>query len=154
MGQRRDLGHRVDFPHHVGAMRKADQPDLLVQQIFKLGWIQMPRLWVDLPFTDLDPPLGQPPPWAGVGLMVLVGHDDRLTGLHHLAEGLCQHIGVLRGRGAKAQLCRCHAEDRSHAGAGLVHLLSAKAARLVGGVGLHLSLGVKRCNRSITWRQV
>ena len=24
MGQRRDLGHRVDFPHHVGAMGKAD----------------------------------------------------------------------------------------------------------------------------------
>ena len=41
----------------------------------------MPRLWIDLPFADFDPPLGQPTPWAGVGLMVLVGHDDRFTGL-------------------------------------------------------------------------
>ena len=124
-------------------MREADQPDILVQEVFELCRIEMPGLWVDLPFTDLDPPLGQPAPRAGIGLMVLIGHDDRLTGLHHLAESLRQHIGVLRGGGAKAQLLRRHVKDRGHAGAGFVHLLPTKAAGLIGAVGLHLSLGVE-----------
>ena len=98
---------------------------------------------VQFPLAHLDAALGQTAPGAGIGLVILIGDDDGLARLQHLPKGLRQHIGVLGGRGAKAQLIARNSEDRGHARAGLIHFLSAKARGGVVRIGLHFALGVE-----------
>ena len=43
---------------------------------------------VDLPFADLEPFVGKPPPGTRIGLVILVGDNDRIARLHPLPEGL------------------------------------------------------------------
>ena len=143
MGQGGDLDHRVDLPHHVRAMRKAYQPHAVVQQPLQVRRVQRAGLGVDAPLAQLDAAFGQAAPGAAVGLMVLVGDDDGLARLHPLAKGLGQHIGVGRGRGAETDLVALDPHQRGQAAAGLVHLLAAQAAGVIGAVGLHLALVVE-----------
>ena len=54
---------------------------------------------IDLPFPNLDPLVGQPPPDARIGLVVLIGHDNRPAGpAQPVPHGLGQHKGVGAGR--------------------------------------------------------
>ena len=138
-----DLRHRVDLCHHVRTMREADQPHLVVQQGLQIFGVQVPCVGVDLPLPHLETTVRQPPPRAGVGLMILVRHNDRIPGPHLLREGLRQHIGILGGGRPEGKLMRFHAQHGRQPPARLVHLFARKAARLVGGIGLHLALRVE-----------
>ena len=139
-----DRGDIVDLADDVRAMRESNKPDLAVRHQGRQACrIEMPGLGVDLPLADLDPLALKPPPEARIRLVILVGDDNRLTRFQPLADGIGEHKGVSRGRGAEAELILLDIQHRRQAGAGLVHLLACDARDLVGRVGLDLARSVE-----------
>ena len=142
MGQRGDFRDRVQLSHHVGAMRKTDEADVFIQEGLKIGGVQMTGLRVDRPFADLDPLVRQATPGAGVGFVVLIGDDDRLTRLHELTKRLRQNIGVLGCGGAKAQLFGGNPHYSGEAAARIVHFSARQLGGGIGRIGLDLAFDI------------
>ena len=103
----------------------------------------MTGLGVDLPFAHFDPRLRQPPPCAGIGFVVLICDDNRVTGFQPFAKGLCQNIDILRGRGTKGEFVCVHAKHAGKALAGFVHLVATDLTCRKGPVGLHFAFAVE-----------
>ena len=85
-----DGGDVVDFPHDIGAMGHANETRLVAQQRRQIVCIQMARFGINGPLPPLDASGGQPPPSAGIRLVVLIGHNDRIARTNDVAfYGLC-----------------------------------------------------------------
>ena len=112
MGHCGDRFYIIYGGYHIGTMGKTDKLDLIVEQLCQILQPQIAGFRVDCPFAHLDPLFGQPAPDAGVGLMVLICHDNRLSGLQPAAHSIGQHIGVGAGRRAKRQFMPGYAQHR------------------------------------------
>ncbi len=117
----RDLGDGMDFTHDVGAVRHGDEADLVVEQRAEGSEIEAAGVGRDGPFAHLDALAGETPPGAGIGLVILIGDDDGVAGLEQAAEGMAQHIGIGRSRGAEMDPVGRHPEGGAHALIGFVH---------------------------------
>ena len=136
-------GNIVGGADDVGAVREAHQPDPFVEKGAQAGRVEQAALGVETPFAHFDAGGFEAAPGTGVGLVILVGDDDGITGAEVFGKGVGEDVGVLRGRGAKGQLIAFHAEGGGQTVAGFVHLFTAETRGVVGAVGLHLALGVE-----------
>ena len=143
MRHRDNLGDRIFLADNVRAMRKTDEFDRPVQKLCQSSGVELAQLGVDMPFTHLDPAVSKAAPDAGIGLMILIGDDDRITRAEHRGKSLGQDIGVLACRGAEAQLIRLDIHQRGKAGLRLVHFLTASTRSRKEAIGLDLAFGVK-----------
>ena len=98
---------------------------------------------IDAPFAHLYSFGLQPPPGPGIGLVILIGHDDGVARLQPLAKCVGQNIGVLRRRRPEAHLVGVHPQHCGQPDTGLVHLLARHAAGVERSVGLHLAFAVE-----------
>ena len=89
--------HRVDRGGDVGRMGHREQAGALADHVVEIGGIEQPGCRVDSPFPHHDAGVGQTPPGATIGLVILVGDDDLVTVVPHRAHRPGQHIGVLAG---------------------------------------------------------
>ena len=138
-----DRFHIVDLAHDVRAMREADQFDLPVdQKVLQFGGVQMTGLSVNLPFSDLEPFVGQTAPRAGICLVILIGYNDCIARRQMLPERLRQNVSILRGRGAKGQLVRIDAHHGCQTRTRLVHFVTRQPGCLVRRIRLHFALRI------------
>ena len=143
MAHRGDGFYIIYGRYHIGTMRKTHQFDLIIQQLCQIVQLQQPGGGINRPFTHLHAFVGQPAPDTRICLVVLIGHNDRLPGLQPAAHRIGQHIGIDAGGRAKRHLVPGHAQHRGQTAAGLVHFSAAQLRHRIGGIGLHLALGVK-----------
>ncbi len=140
---RRDV---VDLSHHVRRMREGDQRHLPVRQQLAQGFGIEMAVRVHAPLADLDPVGGEPAPGPRVGLVVLIGHDDRAAARTRgdpLANRVRQHVDVRGGRGSEGELVGVEPQHRREPPAGLIHLLAARGRDRIGHVGLYFALPVE-----------
>ena len=79
-------------------MGKGDQLDLTIcKQGRQIRRVQVARLWINAPFTNVDTRIGQTPPTAAIGFMILIGDNNRITVRHAGPQGMGQDIGIQRG---------------------------------------------------------
>ncbi len=138
-----DASHIIDRTHNIRAMREHHKRHIPLQELGKVIKVQLAHLGINPPLKDIDAILSQPPPRAAIGLVVLIGHNNALARLDPFAHRLCQHIGILRGRGPKRHLMRGNPQHFRQTPARLVHLLATQARRRIGRIGLHFAFGVK-----------
>ena len=138
--------------HDVGAEGETDQPGPVADQRFEILDSQLASLRIDPPLLDHRAELRQPPPAADIGLMILVGNDNLVTGFEQGPDRLGQDVEIHCRRRAQRQLVQVAVQ---HAGHGLVtgfHGFTGLDGSLEGAVGLNLGILEKPCRRSLTWR--
>ena len=124
-------------------MRKTDQRDGVIQHRGQIVGIQASRGRIDRPFANAHPVFRQSTPGAGIGLVILIGDDDRLAGPDPAPHRLGQNIGVLRSRRPERHLVPFHTQHLRKPRPRLVHLLAPQTRRLIGRVGLHLAVAIE-----------
>ncbi len=105
-------------------MREGDKPDLVVKQVVERFERQMAGRVVDLPLADFGAHGLKPPPGTGVGLVILIGDDDRIPRLQPAGECLAEHIGVVRSRRADMHPVHRHVERFGETGIAQIHGLA------------------------------
>src|SRR5215469_1152256 len=118
-------------------MRKRQQPRAIGEQPFELRFLQHTALRVHPPFAHRDSERREAPPAAAVSLVILVGNDHLIARLEQAAEGLRQHVRVLRGRRAEVHFLRRNAKIFGEAFPRCVHPLAGLGGGGEGVVGLH-----------------
>jgi len=71
--------------------------------------------------------VGETPPDAAIGFVVLIGGDDFVARLEALQKCLGEDIGILRGGGAEVDLFDINAEVFRQASVGRIHFLTGAA---------------------------
>ena len=138
-GARGDLGDRVDLADDVGAVRAAIERGPCCRAACRdRRATRRPVSGSTCHSRISTPHLGELAPGAGIGLVVLVGDDDGVAGLQPAGEGIAQHVGVGRGRGAEMDPVGGDVERLGHALEAEVHRLAGFARGRVEAVGLHL----------------
>jgi hypothetical protein len=98
----------------------------------------VPGLLVDLPLAHFDAARAELAPGAGIGLVVLVGDDDGVAGLHPAFERMAQRVGIGGRRGAEMHPVDGDIECLRHALVGEVDGLSGFARGRVEAIGLDI----------------
>lgn len=129
--------------HDVGAVREGHEPGAVVEEIAEPRRIEHPRRRVDRPLPNGDAALGEPPPDAGVRLVVLVGDDDGVTLGPSVTERVGEDEGVLRRRRPDDHLVVGDVHQRRQAHVRVVHHLARLYRRRVWAVWLNLGPGVE-----------
>jgi hypothetical protein len=139
MGLGGDLGHRVDAADHVGAVGKADQAAARAQEIVERRQVELAAFRVDAPLLYDQAVIGQPPPGAAVGLVVLLGDDDLVARLKAAAQCLGQDKIIQGRRGPDDDFLRCCADHLRHPAFRRLQQSRCHARGLVGPIGLVLT---------------
>ncbi len=137
-----DLCHGIDVSDDVGAVRERQQPRALAEERVEIARIEPAAFPIDAPLLDREAIRGQSAPHAAVRLVILVRDDDLVARAQQLAEGLSEHVGVLRGGRTEVHFLRRHVQVPGKAAAGRIHPFSGFERSGIRVVGLHLEAAV------------
>ena len=147
-----DFSDRIYICNNIGTMRKTHKTNFVIKQIFQTLGVKAARLFIDAPFTHINPCLSQTTPRAGICLMILIGHYNCFARAQHLTERLRQNISILGCGGPETKLILLNTHPRRQPLTRLVHFLSAQFRGARRPIGLHFALTIKTVQPVYDWR--
>src|SRR5579862_2217692 len=91
-----DLRYRIDLTQDVRAVGKSDHCSACGEQTVQIVRVQGTGLRIDSPFADHDTVFDETAPYAAVSLVILIGHDDLVSGTKAFQYCLCEDVRILR----------------------------------------------------------